>query len=61
MDNLTLHQMIAMNLYYSVSRPSLATICQMPTGAECLVESIAIVEEVCGPMEAIELLEECEL
>ena len=54
-------QMIHMNFWANVMHPRPHAICRMPTGAECLAESIAIVEEVCGPMEAIELLEECGL
>jgi hypothetical protein len=62
MNNSDLYSMIAMNWHHNVSRPNLSIACMgMPTGAECLAESIAIVEEVCGPMEAIELLEECGL
>lgn len=60
-NSTSLLDMMAMSLYCSVSRLSLSSIYHMPTGAECLAESIAIVEDVCGPMEAIELPEECGL
>lgn len=56
-----LYEMIRMNIYFSMYHPRPHNILRLPTSAEVLAESIAIVEDVCGPMEAIELLEECGL
>lgn len=61
MNRYDLMQSIQMGFYCNLMRPNLSCI-RMPNSAECLAESISILEDVCqDPVEAIEILEECGL